>query len=67
MKKLIKFTSPLFVLFLFLLPYKAEAKMEPGYTMTDVLCPCGVYKEACEPDFTDECDVSNQMFCYEVC
>lgn len=39
----------------------------PGYTMTDVLCPCGQYKEACDDDPTDDCDVSNQMFCYEVC
>jgi|GEM_PF-5334906 len=39
-----------------------------GYAMTDVFCfECSAYKEACEPMRNYSCNVSNQMFCCEVC
>ena len=38
-----------------------------NFEMTDVLCQeCGSYKEACEP-FQATCNISEQMFCCEVC
>lgn len=37
-----------------------------GYEMDDYRCPCGAYKEQCEPH-PQTCDVSDQMFCSEVC
>lgn len=52
---------------LFLFPQKAEARMEPDYTMALVLCSCGVYKEQCEPFLNGVCDVSAQQFCSDVC
>lgn len=39
----------------------------PDYGMDDYLCSCGAYKEQCEPHRNESCDVSNQMFCSDVC
>jgi hypothetical protein len=45
----------------------SSLKAVPDFGMDDVQCWCGAYKEQCEPHSNEDCDVSNQMFCDDVC